>query len=324
MIHLYSASELLDWIEPPWLITDHFHEKELVLLYGPPGSGKSFLALDWGLHIASGLPWLDRFPVAHGPVLYLAGEGAASLQKRLAAWCSAHQVSAHRLGAYFQCRSLSLRNPDTLTQLQQAFIDTPILDEYREPIEAGIEPSLIIVDTLSQFFGGGDENGSDMTQFVDNLRNLGQSLEWSCTILILHHTNKSGLSERGHTSLRGNIDTAFRCDAVLEDHKLVGLTLKNDKQRDSAHVAPLVLRTVSHEKSLVLQAAPIGSPKVEAVYQLVKDHPGLREAALIELAETHAVCSRRTVQSAIDYWVKIGKIVEQNHQFWSHDAVKLV
>ncbi|WP_426765441.1 AAA family ATPase, partial [Pseudomonas aeruginosa] len=49
-------------------------EGGLSVLYGAPGAGKSFLALDLGYAVATGQPWMGR-DTRQGPVIYAAGEG---------------------------------------------------------------------------------------------------------------------------------------------------------------------------------------------------------------------------------------------------------
>ena len=307
MIKIYTATDILAWQEPEWLIGDYIHVGELGLLYGPPGSGKSFLALDWALHIATGQPWLGRFPVKRGPVFYFVGEGVASLKKRLVAWSEARRCSLHELGAYFQCRAVSLRQDETITAIQEALI---FFEDPQGKMGPGdICPSLIVVDTLSQFFGGGDENGADMTHFVDNLRVLSRDVD--CAVLIIHHTNKSGLSERGHTSLRGNIDVAYRCHGVREGRRLTGMLLENDKQRDAAEAEALPLRLIPSVRSLVVAPALTGSTSVESVFRVIQDHPNLRLGELFALTEV----SPATVKRVIEVLLRSGRITKENHRF---------
>jgi hypothetical protein len=72
---------------PPyeWLVEGVIPRHGLSCLYGPPGVGKSFLALDLALRIGCGLPWLNR-PAKEGHVGYVFGEGEHGLKQRLAAW----------------------------------------------------------------------------------------------------------------------------------------------------------------------------------------------------------------------------------------------
>jgi hypothetical protein len=51
----------------------------LVVIYGEPGSGKTFWVLDLCLHVADGRQWCDR-AVEQGAVIYLAPEGGAGIR----------------------------------------------------------------------------------------------------------------------------------------------------------------------------------------------------------------------------------------------------
>lgn len=241
-IKLHTADELLLLPEPKWMIQDIVHQQSTAALWGPPNWGKSFIALDWALCVSAGVPWLGRYDTIQAPVVYMAGEGAASLQKRIGAWQEAYQVDDMG-AAYFQVRSLPLREEETV----DAIIDS--LDSYSDGVDVGLNPGFIIVDTVSQFFGGGDENGPDMAQFVYNVRRLSQ--EQNLTVLLVHHSNATGLRERGHTALRGNVDAMFEVRPRDIRSLLSGITLLTDKQRDSAKGEGIVLQFEEFADSLV-------------------------------------------------------------------------
>lgn len=245
LIHFVTAEELLDAPRPDPLIDGFIQEQDAVCLYGDPNGGKSFLALDWALCIATGKPWLDIHEVKQGPVVYMAGEGGASLQVRVQAWMKHHNVNEIH-GAYFQTRPLSLREDDVIDEIQ-ATLET-FAEAEQGANEPELNPRLIVVDTLSQFIMGGDEVGPDMALFVANCRRLSQDV--STAILIVHHTNASGDRERGHTALRGNVDEMFKCKPIYQDNLLVGIDVANDKQRDKARAAVLNLK---------LRVVPLGT-----------------------------------------------------------------
>lgn len=247
LINFVTVSDLLDAPKPDPLIDGFLQEQDAVCLYGEPNGGKSFLALDWALCVATGKPWLDIHEVKMGPVVYMAGEGGASLQVRVQAWMKHHSISAIH-GAYFQTRPLPLRDDDIIDEIQ-ATLET-FAESERGASEPNMQPRLIVVDTLSQFMMGGDENGPDMALFVSNVRRL--SHDNNTAVLIVHHTNKGGVAERGHTSLRGNVDEMFSCKPVYQDNLLVGLDVANDKQRDKARAGVLNLK---------LKVVPLGKDK---------------------------------------------------------------
>jgi hypothetical protein len=95
--------------------------------------------------------------------------------------------------------------------------------------EQGLELSVLIVDTLNRTFGGGDENGEDMSAYVNNTGRL--RAHFGCTTIIVHHVPKNSetLTERGHGSLRGAIDTSL---AVSVDEETKIRTCRCIKQKD--------------------------------------------------------------------------------------------
>lgn len=240
-VHFHSADQLLALPEPEWMIQDILRQQMAAALWGPPNWGKSFIALDWALCVAAGVPWLGRFPTIQSPTVYMAGEGAASLQKRVAAWKEAYDVEDMG-AAYFQVRPLPLREEETVEAIIAA------LDGYSTGTDVGLNPGFVVIDTLSQFFGGGDENGPDMAQLVYNVRRLSQ--EQNLSILLVHHSNATGLRERGHTALRGNVDAMFEVRPRGKE-MMDGVTLLTDKQRDSAKGEGMVLQFEEYADSLV-------------------------------------------------------------------------
>ncbi len=238
-VNFLSFEQLVQMARPDHLIKDTIHEWEAALLWGEPNGGKSFLALDWALSIATGLPWLGIHEVKKGPVIYMAGEGAPSLQRRVRAWCHYHGVTELN-GAYFQVRPLPIREEEVIDDILEN-LKTMYAAEQGAGEAARVNTRLIVVDTLSQFFSGGEENGPDMAQFVNNLRRLSQDHETA--VLIVHHGNAGGERERGHTALRGNIDVGYHCVPINnEKGQIEGIRVKNDKQRDSAKGDKLILK----------------------------------------------------------------------------------
>jgi len=83
-----------------------------------------------------------------------------------------------------------------------------------ESIEtAGVKPGLVIIDTLAQTLGSGEENGTGMTQFIANANAL--SVHFAAMVLVVHHV---GLADdqrlRGHSSLRGAVEVQILCERV--------------------------------------------------------------------------------------------------------------
>ena len=60
---------------PEHLIYDHIEANSSLLLFAQWGFGKSFLAIDWGMCIASNTPFYGHDIKKQGAVIFIIGEG---------------------------------------------------------------------------------------------------------------------------------------------------------------------------------------------------------------------------------------------------------
>ncbi len=203
------------------------NRKTLSVFYGPSGSGKSFLVLDMAIHLALGRDWAGFRCKGQMAVLYLSLESGASFGKRVVAArqrCSVPQgVPLKQFPFAFYDKKLNLRTNDE----HIAFIEKMVDDLEAQ---SGHKCGLIVVDTLSAGFAGGDENTKDMTEFVDILQLLAEKKQ--STVAIVHHTGKDeAAGARGHSSLKANIDTEIRIRSEKKGDRYLR-SFESDKQKD--------------------------------------------------------------------------------------------
>lgn len=66
------------------IIADLIGPRDLAVVYGPSGGGKTFVALDLGFHLALGLPIAGK-ETRRCAVLYVSYEGARGIKRRIVA-----------------------------------------------------------------------------------------------------------------------------------------------------------------------------------------------------------------------------------------------
>ena len=202
---------------PQWTVRKWLPAASLVVLFGEPGCGKSFLAVDWCCHVATGQPW-NGSRVKQGAVLYIAGEGHYGLKRRFAVWQQQHGVIPDTLYISERAVTLDAAGAKTVFEAVGAIAEVPVL---------------IVVDTLSSVIAGDENNAVDMNAFLAVLKKLLTGT--AATVLVVHHTGHSSKDRaRGHSSLKAAMDAEYRVDRADG----VG-TLTNTKPKDMEPPPPL-------------------------------------------------------------------------------------
>lgn len=190
------------------------------VIYGESNSGKTFWTTDLALHVAAGKRWNDR-RVDQGAVVYCVLEGGNGFRNRVAAWRDAHCPDIDMPFAAIQS-AVNLLDPEA---------DTPRLIEAIRHVasQSGHPTKLVVIDTLSRAFAGGNENTSeDMGALVMNMDRI--RTETGACVLFVHHCGKDAArGARGHSSLLAAIDTEIE---VTADEDTGERTAHVAKQRD--------------------------------------------------------------------------------------------
>jgi hypothetical protein len=231
-----TASELdaLPPAEP--LVTDVLVRDSYAVLAGRDGTFKSFVALDWSMHVATAREWLGR-PVCPAPVLYSVGEGLRGMRARKLAWEARWDV----------------RVPDDMITFRRRPVDLfGAGDEFEEMLVRAGHYGLIVLDTLQRHSGAADGNGSDMSTVVGNIKRLQRAmLDGAGTVLVVAHTGKTDRDVRGFSGIEDDADTVWH---VTRDKGELRTTLRCEKQKDAAEPSPITVALHPVGDSLVVEA----------------------------------------------------------------------
>jgi DNA replication protein DnaC len=205
-----------------WLIDRVIPKQGFVALYGPPGSFKSFIALDIAASIARHAEWFGQAarPSEQGAVIYIAGEGHGGIGARIKA-CRIHHQIETGIPIYFLRHQVNLRS-----SMEDISSLTFAINDLVAAINCKVD--LIVIDTLARAFGGGNENSSeDMGAFITSCGQLQE--HFRAALLVIHHSGKDAAKGlRGHSSLLGAVDTELEL-VRFEDQPKGVLTVSKQK-----------------------------------------------------------------------------------------------
>ncbi len=177
---------------PSYLVKGLIPRQGLVVIWGPPKCGKSFLAFDVAAHIALGWSYRDR-KVRQGAVVYLVLEGEHGIGARVEAWRQQHlSEAADPVPLYLLPTRLDLIHE------YQTLIDEIAAQTTNNP------PALIVIDTLNRSLNGSESRDEDMGSYVKAADAVREA--FGAAVMVIHHCGIEATRPRGHTSLTGAAD----------------------------------------------------------------------------------------------------------------------
>jgi phage/plasmid primase-like uncharacterized protein len=222
--------------KPNWIIKDYLDVGSLSVLFGEPGSMKSFVAIDIGLSVATGLDWHESSVQKQGPVFYIAGEGFSGISRRLRAWTIVNKINSVDTPFFVS---------DRAAQLSDEINATEVVHAIEGLTETCGKPILVIVDTLNRNFGPGDENSTvDMTTFISMIDHHIRS-RYGCAVMIVHHSPLNDKNRaRGASSLHAALDWEYR---LKKNDNIRELSCTKVKDYEAPHIISFEPVTVELE-----------------------------------------------------------------------------
>jgi KaiC/GvpD/RAD55 family RecA-like ATPase len=250
----FRRSEITTFPEPEYYIDGIIPKRALVCLTGQPGSGKSLMALDWLLHLATGRPWCGTV-TEQAQGLYISAEGKSGIKARLLAWEKQHGVSIPE-DAFAVCpHEFTITDEDALRYLCEA------IDEANAAHGA---VKVLMIDTVARTLAGDENNSDTMSSYVRCVSGLIR--KYDMTVVLVHHTTKRGEGEeapskfRGHSSLYGALDIGM---SMKRDEKIH--IMKIEKIKDGEPLPELCFRRETIDLSAELGMMRSGKSHTSAV-----------------------------------------------------------
>lgn len=257
--------------EQRWLIEGLWAEQGVGILGGEPKLGKSWLALDAAISVASGTPCLRRFAVPRaGPVLLYAAEDAL-------------HVVRQRLDAIAAVAGVALRDlPLHVITAPSIRLDVACdRDQLRETI-VDIAPRLLVLDPFIRMHRIDENVAGDVAPLLAYLREIEREL--GVAVLLVHHARKGGGSRAGQ-ALRGSSDLHAWGDSNLylqHRREALWLTVEHRAARSPPSI-PVALRERGGGMSMAVldevpaaEEARVASPRERVISALSAEPASVR------------------------------------------------
>ena len=245
MDHLDDPGPEYDYLIDGWL---SIGDKSVI--GGPSQSGKSFFAIHAGMCISTGREFFGA-KVKPGLVIYIAGEGARGVKKRLRAWRQQFGVTFTKDTPF-----VLIQSPVDLYK-QEGGDTEPLLAEIEQIRKLFPEAPLrlIVIDTLATAAIGADENSSrDIGLVLANVTKLNSRT--GAHVALVHHMNADGTKLRGSTAIYANIEQAIY---VTRNEMTKVRTAKIGKHKDEEGGTSVQFELMSVEVGVDVNGKPITS-----------------------------------------------------------------
>ena len=296
-----NLSQLEDLPPLQWSIDGLIPKGQLIELYGPPKAGKTFVAIDMGLCIATGRGYHGKRTIK-GRVLHIVGEGnKAAIRDRVKAWIYTNGATPKERAELEQ----AIRENWILVGVPVHVNEPATLKEFFAANPGKFE--LVAVDTLLRNMAGHISDPQDMAGFVracDAIRD-----HYGAAVLVVHHEGKDR-SKGGMGSIA--LDAAV--DAILifrSEGRNRTLTVKEirdgssdlpdlifELQEVTLSVDPVTLEGVkSAALKLTGTQAKVGLTSAQTLLKTIGEHPtDLRQNLAARLGVTPQAISKTAAE----------------------------
>jgi hypothetical protein len=251
-----------------WLIEGLWGASAVGLIGGHPKGGKTFLALDIALSVASGTPCLGTYPVMEPgtALVYLAEDSLQDVRRRTEA------LTRHR--------GLALGDLDlhVITSSSLRLDLAPYRARLFRTVER-IRPRLLVLDPLVRLHSRDENSATEIAELLSYLRALQRRLD--VAVVLVHHARKSGAPHgQPGQSLRGSGDLWAWSDSALYLRRSGEHVILSVEHRAARAPDPVFVRLAhADEERVHLEVVP------GYVQKRCQGRPSITEGILGALAE---------------------------------------
>ncbi len=289
-----------------WLIDRLWTHQAVGVIGGSPKSGKTWLALEMAVSVASGRPCFNTFAVAlPGPVLlYAAEDSAMALRSRLETLARLHKIDFERLNVHvITIDSLRLDQPEHQDRLEST------LHVYK--------PTLLVLDPLVRVHGIDENVAGQVAALLGYLRSLQRNA--GTAIALVHHVRKnaSAAGNAGY-SLRGSGDLYAWLDSFLYLRMHQGQRTLSAEHRSAPAFGPIALELAQsdpmgpHLKMSAINETLSDSPQSDLSARILKLLSSSQDPQTVDAIRSHLQVRNQRVVETIRNLTAQGKI--QRHQ----------
>jgi hypothetical protein len=235
--------------ERRWLIEDLWADQAVGIIGGEPKCGKSFLALDLLVAVASGAPCLRRFAARQqGPVLLYAAEDAL-------------HVVRTRLEGICRTAAVSLRDlPVHVITAPSVRLDVAADRQHLQATIADLRPVLLVLDPFVRLHRIDENASSEVAPLLAYLRELQRRFDLA--VVLVHHARKGAGRVRGGQALRGSSELHAWGDSNLYLRRIDDRLLLSIEHRAAPSMAGLPLALRGTDGAVALQLIePTAAPR---------------------------------------------------------------
>ena len=324
----YSLDEVIQQynsLSYSYIINGMFEERHLVMIYGAPGVGKTYLVLNMLGAITTGEDFHKSIRCEEMKVLYLDGEDNDTLKRRLNFMASEGDINGDNVRVIYDVPPLG--HKDSVALFKQRLL------ELKEEFPFNV----IMIDSLSQMTLGKNLNDStEMRPIGETLRKLTNELDTA--IVFIHHSSKSDPSNfNGSMYIESVVNSSYY---LVKDDDKISMIQKKARGGLFNKGKPISFRFHEVNENVKLIPTTSGAVKyenfdniMEDILQSLKDDETIKQTQLIaKIIEKEPNHNERTLRRKFEElrknknWMFYECIVDPNskrgHEFYNNLPLK--